>query len=54
MGRRYVDGYRYCSRCHCYRETSLDRCPECGTLMRRKPRKKKGLKAIELEAVENV
>jgi len=49
-------GYRYCGRCGRYRDTVLDRCPECGALMRHKPRNRRrrlgGGK--KLGALENV
>lgn len=43
----YAQGYRFCSRCRIYFKTTAIRCPDCGTLLRKKPRKKKN----RLEAV---
>ncbi|MEM0461247.1 MAG: hypothetical protein QW318_03495 [Candidatus Caldarchaeum sp.] len=56
MARRYSDGYRYCSRCMEYRKTVYDRCPECGTMMRSKPRRRKHEDTVwmEIEPVRSV
>ncbi|MEM0461270.1 MAG: hypothetical protein QXS96_05115 [Candidatus Caldarchaeum sp.] len=37
----YALGYRFCSRCRTYFKTRAIRCPDCGTLLRKKPRRKR-------------
>ncbi|MEM4273669.1 MAG: hypothetical protein QW420_04855 [Candidatus Caldarchaeum sp.] len=56
MARRYADGYRYCSRCMEYRKALSDRCPECGTMMRQKPRRRRHEDVVwlEIEPVRSV
>lgn len=50
----YRRGYKYCSRCGTFMETASVRCPECGTVLRVRPRKNTlkelmGIRRVELE-----
>jgi uncharacterized paraquat-inducible protein A len=37
---RYLNGFKYCSRCRAYYPADSARCPICNLLLRSKPRKK--------------
>ncbi|MEM2216591.1 MAG: hypothetical protein QXP57_08530 [Nitrososphaerota archaeon] len=41
LRRKYVDGFKYCTRCRVYYRVEGYRCPNCKILLRNSPRKKK-------------
>jgi len=42
--RSYDKGYKYCSKCTAYYLTDSNRCPYCGNLLRRLPRRRKHMR----------